>query len=224
MPMPGVSEEEEEQKQAMSLVERALTDLDDDELILGPRQAELEVLMATAVGNGGGRHATICIAERALLVTRRKKEMLMDLAEGRRLFEANRDIPAFRNLVNQIAHPEVPTSIKHGLHPRHCRVLAAREAIDAEMERRAQQALEVAKKTKSCDEIERLIDECLALGHTREHPALTEAWEQANTLRESERLEQRKTISLMRQVSLKSQAVSALSGGTALRPTKSGPG
>lgn len=192
----GVANEEEDEE-GVSLMQKTLTCLTDNEETLAVQAATLDQANTDAERAGAARHATICVFERVYQATQRKLENLRALREARERFEqrpedGGGDILEFVGVLDKVVHVSVPTAPTHGVHPQHAIVVAARAQIGEAQERYAADVCAFAKTTESCDEIEAKIAYGVRVGVTRENPAIVEAQQVANSLRENERLAQRK--------------------------------
>lgn len=190
-----------------TLLGRILEDTCDGPQCLQITISKLEASMDVAAADGAARHASVCLSERALKAAKHKYELLSQLSAGRQEFAANKNVLELKQIVNRVVHHEVPTKPEDNLHPRHRLAQQARREIADELERKAQRALEVAKITDSCDAIEQKIVCATFVGVPKTHPALVEAKKIADSLREAERLKQRRAFAEARQEKLHDEQV-----------------
>lgn len=195
-----------------TLLARILEDTCDGPECLRITIKKLEASMGVAASDGAARHPSICFAERALRAAKRKYQLLTQLAAARASFARNKNsnssaVLELKQILGRVLHHEVPTRPEDNLHPRHRLAQQARFEIKEELERKARRALEVARATDSCDAIEQKIVCATFVGVPKSHPALVEAKKIADSLREAERLKQRRAFAEARQEKLREEQV-----------------
>lgn len=214
-----------------SMLEKTLTSTTDNEDALRAQAIRVRFAMENAEQAGAARHATLCVFERVYQATWTKAENLRQLREAREVLEQFEEgtvqqqgkqpqnqkkreaseeeaegILEFRKVLENVAHPSVPKEPTDGLHPNHRQLANGRTLITNALELFARDLHAFAKSTRSCDEIEQKISYALKIGVAKGNSNIVESQRIANSLREQERLAQRKAQSEERQNKLKGAA------------------